>query len=111
MNHLNSVLIEGITVSVGQLSGSESRTAIVFFIESARYTRLDGTPQKEVAQFEIHATNHLAETVSERLESGRGVRIIGRLCQKHHGPEKGSTFVMAEHVEIKPVFVPKEDRP
>ena len=47
MNSLNSVLIEGDLVSVGELIGDETDGAITFFIESKRFYKIDGTPTEE----------------------------------------------------------------
>ncbi len=96
MNNLNSILLEGTTVSVGPLLGPIAGTAIVFFIESMW--------RQEAHQFEIHATGKLAETMAATLRSDQSVRVVGSVRQQKSGAEKekGGIFIMAEHIEFRP---------
>jgi hypothetical protein len=101
MNNLNSILVDGTVVGIGQLFGNATETAIVFFLESKRAFRLDGTTTVEAYQFEIHATGKLSQTVAEHLKRGQGARIVGSLRQR---PNSAECFIMAAHVEFKPVY-------
>ncbi len=70
-NQLNSILIEGTTVTVGPMFDNAVDTSIIFFIESIW--------RQTAHQFEIHATGKLSERMAESLESGQGVRVVGSI--------------------------------
>lgn len=61
--------------------------------------------QDEVSFFDIEAWNRIAETCSQYLTKGRGVRIVGRLKQERwqqNGQNRSKIIILIEHVEFKP---------
>ncbi len=98
MNHLNSILIEGVAVSIGELAGDASDGAITFFIESRKTNKGAGV---EVYQFEIRAVGRMPSVIADQFKIGKSVRVVGSLRQSQDG-DRSRVFVMAEHIEFKP---------
>jgi single-strand DNA-binding protein len=109
MNSLNSILLEGNLVRNPELMYTKQGTPLCkFSIASNRFYRQDDEFQKEVSFFNITAWSKTAEICGEKLEKGRGVRIVGRLKQDRWEDSEGKTrsrvHIVANHVEIKPEF-------
>ena len=124
MNHLNSVVLEGDLAENPTLAYTGKGTAVcTFVLVSKRTTKVEGEPDGvtedagryavESGHFEVICYSHLAETCSEYLKKGRGVRVVGKLREDRWsqpdsesgglGRRSGSLVVIhAEHVEFKP---------
>ncbi len=99
-NQLNSILIEGAAVSIGELAGDAQDGGIAFFIESKKTNR---SAVVEAYQFEVHAVGPIASVIADRFKIGQGVRVVGSLRQSQDG-HRDRVYIMADHVEFKPVF-------
>ena len=99
MNMLNSVILEGTIredIQLGETNGV--KTASFKIGVDRTELKPDGTKGKVTSSFEVVAYGMLAETVNKHGVKGRGIRIVGRLKQ-----ENSRVFVIAEHVEFKPL--------
>lgn len=110
MNSLNSILLEGNLTRDPVLKETPRGTAVCeFAVASNRFYRYDEELQKEVSFFDVEAWAKTAEICGERLEKGRGVRIVGRLKQNRwtatDGGNRSRVIIVAEHVDFKPQFV------
>ena len=116
MNPLNSILLEGNVVKQPELRETAKGTAVcTFSIASNRSYRSEaGTFDKEVSFFDVEAWGQLAIVCSQQCVKGRGVRVVGRLKQGRWtdtaGKNHSKITIIAEHVELKPVFQ-KEEKP
>lgn len=106
MNNLNSVIIEGNLTNDPELNYTSSSAAVCKFpIAVNRRYKMNGQPQEEVSYFDIESWNKIAESCSQYLNKGRGVRVVGRLKQERwtqNGQNKSKIIILAEHVEFKP---------
>jgi single-strand DNA-binding protein len=114
MNNLNSILIEGNLTRDPELAETPKGTSVCnFSVASNRFYKQDQELQKEVSFFDIEAWARLAETCSEYLKKGRGVRVVGRLKQDRwqdkDGNPRSRVKIVAEHVEFKPEFKKREE--
>lgn len=115
MNPLNSILLEGNVVKTPELRETAKGTSVcAFSIASNRSYRSEaGTFDKEVSFFDVEAWGQLAIICSQQCIKGRGVRVVGRLKQGRWTDQAGKNHskinIVAEHVELKPVFQ-KEDK-
>jgi single-strand DNA-binding protein len=98
MNSLNSVLIEGDTVTPPRTSANAKGAAFCTFeIKSNRIFRDGDGIEEEVSEFMVQAWGKLADSCVLNITTGRGVRIVGRLKRdKDYG-----VIIVAEHVEWK----------
>jgi single-strand DNA-binding protein len=110
MNDLNSILLEGIVQSDPVIIGRGPEMDPIecsFLVRSIRYNH-DYT--KKISDIEIEATGNLANTCTSVLKAGRGVRIVGYLCQvlyiDQHGWTSTKIIIRAEHIEFKPEIKP-----
>ena len=116
MNPLNSILLEGNVVRQPEIRETAKGTAVcTFSIASNRSFRSDeGTFDKEVSFFDIESWGQLAIVCSQQCIKGRGIRVVGRLKQgrwtDNSGKNHSKITIIAEHVEMKPVFQ-KEEKP
>jgi len=113
MNNLNSILLEGNLTRDPELSYIKNGAAVCkFTVATNRYYKDDDKYEQEVSYFDVKAIGKLAEVSGEYLKKGRGIRIIGRIKQDRWKDKEGKTnstvFVMADHIEFKPVM--KKDR-
>ena len=107
MNNLNSILLEGNLVRDPEFKTTPSGTPIcTFAVASNRWFKQNDQLEKEVSFFDVEAWSKLAETCSDTLKKGRGVRVVGRLKQDRWNDQEGKTHykvkIVAEHVEFKP---------
>jgi single-strand DNA-binding protein len=114
MNSLNSILIEGNLTKDPKLSETPKGTSVCnFSLASNRFYKQDGSPQNEVSFFDVEVWAKLAQTCSEYLSKGRGVRVVGRLKQDRWQDKEGKPAsrvkIVAEHVEFRPEFKKKEE--
>jgi single-strand DNA-binding protein len=115
MNNLNSVLVEGNLTKDPSLKVISTGTAVgKFTIAVNRFWKKDNEPQESVSYIDIEVWAGLAETCSQYLKKGRGVRIVGRLEQDRYildvGTYKEKLKIVAEHVEFKPEYSKKQDK-
>ena len=109
MNNLNSILIEGNLTRDPELVYTQKGVAVCkFSVACNRWYKQEEETQKEVSFFDVCAWTKLAESCSEYLKKGRGVRVVGRLKQDRWKDADGKTrsriIIVAEHVEFKPQF-------
>ena len=107
MNNLNSILVEGNLVRDPELSYTTKGMAVCkFSVACNRFYKQDQEFQKEVSYFDVTTWSRLAETCSQYLKKGRGVRVVGRLKQDRwtdaEGKGRSKILIVAEHVEFKP---------
>ena len=95
MNHMNSVILEGMVAS--PLSIEKSKETATFKVESCRrYRTAPGQYEDEAAVFTIRVWDRLAKSCEKEIAPGRTVRIIGRAAQDH---VSGCVVLVAEHIE------------
>ena len=108
MNHLNSVLIEGVLVHDPVMVEKDTGEVLIFKLESTRYNLRDGERHQELSFFdiEVRATGDIAKC--KALTAGRGVRVVGRMMtEQFHdrgGIEHHKLIIIAESIEIKTKF-------
>lgn len=112
MNNLNSIILEGNLTKDPVIDTTPRGTAVCHFtVASNRYYKTEGERQEEVGFFEVEVWSRLAETCSEYLTKGRGVRVVGRLKQDRwknpEGEPRSRIHIVGEHVEFRPK--PKTD--
>lgn len=112
MNDLNSLLLEGIVLSISDI---EITTDTVFHteivVQSKRRVSVNMPDEvksiEEYYSFTVLAYGPLASYMKDNLKVGGGVRIVGRLKTRKIGYLDHSSFefnqvvVIAEHIEIK----------
>ena len=108
MNSINSLVIEGNAVNKAVLKETARGTKLCSFsIASERYFKNGDGMEKEVSYFDIETWGSLAETC-EKIDKGRGLRVIGRLKQSRWTGSDGKPcsriVIIADHVEFKPIF-------
>lgn len=98
MNNLNSVLIEGKVLHDLDTTGTISK----FIIESKGfyYSYKTNELTENILYSNIKCYGRLAEMCNKNLVAGKEIRVVGHLAQKKLD---GRTWIIAEHVEIKPV--------
>ena len=114
MNNLNSIILEGNLTADPELNYTPKGTPVGSFrIASNRYFKVDGERREEVAFLDIEVWSRLAETCSEYLHKGRGVRVVGRLKQDRwvdpDGNRQSRVKIVGEHVEFRPMKKVAED--
>lgn len=97
MNHLNSVLLEGVVQEgIETWASPHGLPYCSFKIESVRFR---GSAPVEKPVFDIVTCNKLAEDTTAKISTGRQVRIVGRLAI-----DAGKVIVNADHIEYKAIF-------
>lgn len=114
MNQLNSVLIEGNLTRDPELKYTARGTAIcTLSIAHNRFFKRNTEWEKEASFFDAVVFGRQAETCSEYLSKGRGVRVVGRLKQEcwqdTQGNNRSKIRIVAEHVEFKSKEDPAKD--
>ncbi len=110
MNHLNSIILEGNVVRQAEFSEPAKGFKVCKFpLAVNRFLKSeDGNGTEEVSFFEIEAYGKVAEYCEKYTTKGRGVRVVGRLKQNRwkdsDGKNVSKVFVVAEHLEYKPIF-------
>lgn len=107
MNQLNSLILEGTLVRNVEITEPDVPVASGMVSVIRHYKNHKGNDEEEYSIFEVVASDNLAKVFKEKGCKGRGVRIVGRLKQvRWHdsdGKEWSKVFVIAEHIELKPV--------
>lgn len=115
MNNLNSIIIEGNVVKQNSIvEPVEGFKKYAFSIAVNRwYKNKDGDGISEVSYFDIETYGKMAEYTMPKALKGRGIRVVGRLKQDRWEDETGKkvskVFVVAEHIEYKPVLDRSEE--
>lgn len=116
MNHLNSVLFEGIAVKDPERITLQRSDAVLvkFTVESSRsYLDSEGRMQTERTAVPVQCWGELGEKVLERIRKGSAVRAVGRLRYTRWISPSGSTVksieIVAEHVETRKVTAAEAD--
>jgi single-strand DNA-binding protein len=107
MTNLNSILLEGNLTRDPELRYTPKGTPVcVLQVASTRTYRLGDEKVSETSTFEGVTYGKLASVCAEHLETGRGVRLVGRLKQERvvDGDSTPGTkvLIVAEHVEFQP---------
>ena len=98
MNHLNSVLIEGCLDGMPKLTTpTNSDPVCIFRLASMRFDKTNSQIGKHISIFSVRTIGKLAETCSQNLTKGRGIRVVGRIEQ-----DDDAFLIVAEHIEFKP---------
>ncbi len=109
MNQLNSIILEGNLVRDPVLSEPAAGFKVCKFTIGVNrfYKNRNDEATQEVSFFEVEGFGKLAEYCQKKATKGRGVRIVGRLKQDlwkdSNGKQQNKVYVVAEHIEYKPV--------
>ena len=109
MNQLNSLILEGNLARDAALTEpAPGFKKCMFAIGVNRYYKnKDNADMNEVSFFDIEAYGKMAEICESKAKKGRGIRVVGRLKQDTWKSDDGKNcsrvYVVAEHVEFKPV--------
>lgn len=110
MNNLNSIILEGNLVRDAVLTEPASGFKVAKFTIGVNrfHKNQNGEGIEEVSYFDVEAYNTMAEYCEKKAKKGRGIRVVGRLKQSTWKDESGKlcsrTYVVAEHIEYKPIF-------
>ena len=107
MDQLNSIIIEGNLTRDPKLSTTPTRKSVCNFeIGNNRiFKNAVSETVKEVSFFSITCWGKLAESCNSYLETGRSVRVVGRIKQERWQLDNrphSQVVVIAEHVEFGP---------
>jgi len=105
MNNLNSIILEGNLTKDPLMDKTPKGTTVCnFVIATNRFYKTEEGRQSEVGYFDVEVWSRLAETCSEYLSKGRGVRVVGRLKQDRwtnsEGEPRSRIRIVGEHVEF-----------
>jgi len=109
MNQLNSLILEGNLVRDAVLSEpAPGFKKCTFSVGVNRfYKNRKNEDVSEASFFDVEAYGKIAEYCGSKATKGRGVRVVGRLKQDTWKDTNGKTasriYVIAEHIEYKPV--------
>ena len=105
MNMLNSLIIEG---EVTEKEVEKIPNGLSFEIVSKRWRREGEEVKEEDSFFMVEVYGQLADFSAKRLVKGQGIRIVGRLASKtwkdEEGKEYSRVYIIAEHIEFKPIL-------
>lgn len=110
MNHLNSILLEGVLVAdprqVGFDGGSSDNRLVKFDIASDRYyTDRQGNKKVETLFISVQTWGAIGDKCLEKMRKGMTCRVVGRLRMARWVADDGTnrkTFeIVAEHVEYR----------
>jgi len=116
MNQLNSIILEGNLVKDAELLEPVNGFKVCKFSIGVNrfYKNKKDEGVNEVSYFEIETYGKSAEYCDSKAKKGRGVRVVGRLKQETWTDEDkkfhSKVYVIAEHVEFKPVFAKEADK-
>ena len=117
MNQLNSLILEGKLVRDAQLIEPIDGFKICKFSLAVNrwFKNKNNEGVEEVSFFDVEVYGKTAEFCKSRGQKGRDVRVVGRLKQDTWKDENGKTmsriFIVAEHIEFKPVFTKQGETP
>lgn len=106
-NNLNSIILEGNLTRTPNLAHTGKGTSVCnFSIASNRFFKSDEETIQEVSYIDVEAWAKLGEICAEKLDKGRGVRVVGRIKQDRWEDDEGKLHsrhkIVAEHVEFQP---------
>jgi len=108
MNHLNSVLLEGVVTGPAELETSNGAKIYRFTIKTSRFEPVDDDLTESASFIDVETYGKLATHCSVECTEGRGVRVVGRIKQEYCEDDDGKLFsfvkIVADHVEYKPAF-------
>lgn len=113
-SNLNSLIIEGNIVNKAEVREPKPYFKVTTFIIAVNrfYKDGDGKEVNEVDYFDIECYGNMAQFAADKGEVGRGIRVVGRLKQSvwedEEGEKHSKVFVVAEHIEYKPIVTKKE---
>ena len=100
VNQLNSVIVEGNVVScVSSMLEKKSVSSLEFVMTSNRFYKERQAIRQQINIFKVVAFGSLARGCGEIVKEGTIVRVVGRL----ESNDKGWVYIVAEHIEAKPV--------
>ncbi len=107
MNHLNSILLEGVLVDDPRLVIDNGTNKLAkFSIASDRYyISKSGEKQVDTCFIPVQTWNVMADRAVQVLAKGMTVRVVGRLRQNRWTTDEGSSMssieIVADHVEYR----------
>lgn len=113
MNQLNSLILEGKLVRDAVLVEPVEGFKVCKFALAVNrwYKNRNNEGVEEVSYFDVEVYGKTAEFCQKKGTKGRDIRVVGRLKQDVWKDENGKTmskvYVIAEHIEYKPVFQKK----
>jgi len=108
MNQLNSLILEGNITRSPEFKETPHgcRICRIPIAVNRYYKSADGQGVEEVSYFDVEVFGKLAEYCQPRTETGRGLRVVGRLKQDRwkttEGKNASRVTIVAEHIEFKP---------
>ena len=114
-NDLNSLILEGNLVRDAELiEPAEGFKICKFTIAVNRwYKNKNDEGVDEVSYFDVEVYGKAAEACVNKATKGRSIRVVGRLKQAQWKDDEGKymsrIYVVAEHIEYKPVFNKQEN--
>lgn len=115
MNQINSIILEGNLVKNAEVTEPVSGFKVSKFTIGVNrwYKNRNGEGVTETSFFDVEAYGNVAEYSANYALKGRGVRVVGRLKQDTWKNADGKTasrvYVVAEHIEYRPVVKKNED--
>lgn len=107
MRQINSILLECDLTEDPFVTDSKQFPlgSCYFSTESRGIDNKSGMRLLEKSHFTVEAWGKLAETCKERLKTGSSIRVVERIKTKQGDDHVGlpEFFIVAEHIEIKPV--------
>lgn len=108
MNQLNQIIIEGTVAEKGEIrQGLHAKTCVLKVETTRSYRNLHGERETETSEFEVETWGTLSELCERKAETGRSIRVVGRLKQSRWkdsgGREQSKVLIVAEHIEFKNV--------
>ena len=108
MTQLNSIVLEGNVTRKPEVKeiAPDAAVCTIPIAVNRSYKNKDGQYTDEVSYFDIKSYGKYAAQYADRLDIGRGVRLIGRLKQERwtnaDGQRKNKIIVIAEHIYLLP---------
>lgn len=110
MNAMNQIIIEGNVVRAPTLKETPKGTRVCTMPIAVNHFYKDsaGNDVDEVGFYDVETWgDKFTDRISKHALQGRGVRIVGRLKQDRwkdsDGKRHSKTFIVAEHVDFKPM--------
>lgn len=116
MNQLNQILVEGNIVKDCEVGETLHGLKIVKFSIGVNYIYKNDNAEtvNEVSYFDIEMYGHMAEVFADKCKKDREVRVVGRLKQERWKDSDGKLcsklFIVAEHVELKPLLKGEDEQ-
>ena len=108
MNHLNNLIIEGVTLvkpEVIERNPDTNEKAVIFSIENNRYTKNEnGDVTKEALFFLVKSFGEIAEKILRVIQKDMPVRVVGRLAKlysKDESRKDGTIGIICTHLEYQ----------